>query len=71
MIQTQNCTNHNTFGGKIYLNDFETDYPRKPNVNGSRIAARIAGDMSFDKRCKTNIINRENKKKYKNLKEIE
>lgn len=46
---------HTTFGGKIYLSDFETDYRGKNNANGSTIAQRIINDSKFDKQCRKNI----------------
>jgi len=55
---------HSTFGGRIYLSDFETDYRGKDNNNGSSIAQRIASDLQFDEHCRKNIENRERNKKY-------
>ncbi len=54
---------HSTFGGVIYLSDFETDYRGRDNKNGSPIASRIASDYIFDKKCRKNIENRERNKK--------
>lgn len=45
---------HTTFGGIIYLSDFETDYKGKNNANGSTIAKRIISDKKFDKQCRKN-----------------
>ncbi len=55
---------HSTFGGKIYLSDFETDYRGKDNNNGSSIAQRIVSDLIFDEQCRKNIENRDKNKKY-------
>ncbi len=55
---------HTTFGGEIYLSDFETDYRGKDNRNGSFIAKRIVSDLNFDKQCRKNIENRERNKMY-------
>ena len=55
--------NHNTFGGHIYLSDFETDYAGKTNSHGSPIAQRIESDRRFDERCRKNIECRKYKKK--------
>jgi len=55
---------HTTFGGEIYLSDFETDYRGKDNKNGSSIAQRIVSDLRFDEQCRKNIENRERNKKY-------
>lgn len=45
---------HATFGGKIYLSDFNTDYRGKTSAGGSAIANRIAQDAKFDEQCKRN-----------------
>jgi len=55
---------HSTFGGRIYLSDFETDYRGKDNKNGSSIAKRIVSDFIFDEKCRKNIENRKRNKKY-------
>ncbi len=55
---------HSTFGGRIYLSDFETDYRGKDNNNGSSIAQRIVSDLKFDEQCRKNIENRERNKKH-------
>lgn len=47
-------TDHHTFGGLIYHSDFNTDYKRKSNNNGSMIAQRIISDKKFDKQCMQN-----------------
>ncbi|MDE6760580.1 MAG: hypothetical protein K2J90_07840 [Lachnospiraceae bacterium] len=39
---------HTTYGGLIYPSDFNTDYRRKVNANGSAIASRIILDKKFD-----------------------
>lgn len=56
--------NHTTFGGVICLSDFNTDYRRKDNTNGSSIAHRIANDCKFDKQCKNNKEEKERNKQY-------
>ncbi len=53
-----------SFGGIIYLSDFETDYRGKDNNKGSSIASRISSDLKFDEQCRKNIENRERNKKY-------
>ncbi|MCI8509028.1 MAG: hypothetical protein HFJ06_10765 [Lachnospiraceae bacterium] len=40
---------HTTYGGLIYPSDFNTDYRRKVNANGSAIASRIILDKKFDR----------------------
>jgi hypothetical protein len=55
---------HTTFGGKIYLSDFETDYRGKNNTNGSIIAQRIISDRNFDKQCRKNREKVERNKIY-------
>lgn len=45
--------NHNTYGGRLYIWDFCTDY------EGSRnIASRIISDWRFDNQCKKNTERR-------------
>ena len=51
-------TNHSTFGGLIYLSDFETGHHKKSYTNGSNMASRIISDWNFDKQCMINIENR-------------
>lgn len=46
-------SNHNTFGGKIYLSDFDTAY-----CDGNS-AQRIASDWKFDEQCRKFIKSRE------------
>lgn len=41
-----------TYGGKIYLSDFNTYYRKRNNVHGSAIAARIIQDRKFDEQCR-------------------
>lgn len=55
-------SDHSTFGGLIYLSDFETDYRGKNNNHGSSIAQRIVSDKKFDDQCKRNIENRNRKR---------
>lgn len=45
---------HTKFGGIIYPSDFNTDYRRKDNTNGSLIASRIHQDQKFDMQCRKN-----------------
>lgn len=54
MTETNACIfTRNTFGGKIYLSDFDTEY-----CNGN-IASRIFSDWKFDEECKKNSENKE------------
>lgn len=55
---------HTTFGGRIYLSDFETDYKGKNNYNGSTIAQRIISDRNFDNQCRKNKEETERNKQY-------
>ncbi len=48
-----------TFGGYIYLSDFETDLRGKNRYKGSPLASRILSDFSFDEECRNNIRHRE------------
>lgn len=50
---------HSTFGGLIYLSDFNTDYRAKVNTHGSTTAQRIISDWKFDRQCKLNAENRQ------------
>ena len=43
---------HTTFGGLICQSDFNTDYRRNTNANGSVVASKIASDWRFDESCK-------------------
>lgn len=43
---------HSTYGGKIYLSDFNTYYRKRNNAHGSAIAARIIQDRKFDEQCR-------------------
>jgi hypothetical protein len=45
--------NHNTFGGKVYIGDFD----RKTTL--SEIAERITYDQRFDQRCRQNLENQQ------------
>lgn len=45
---------HTTFGGLIFLSDFETDYRGHDNNHGSPIAQRIESDRRFDEQCRKN-----------------
>lgn len=53
-------TKHNTFGGTIYLSDFDTDHCGSRNI-----ASRIVSDWGFDQQCKQNARNRDNNKNFK------
>lgn len=59
-----NYSDHTTFGGCIYLSDFNTDF-RGKDQNESSIAKRIASDWKFDKTCKVQSENRDRQAKYK------
>lgn len=41
-------TDNSTFGGILYLSDFNTSHP------SGNIAQRIVSDMNFDRQCKRN-----------------
>lgn len=49
---------HTQFGGVIYPSDFNANYRKQNSAGGSAIARRIAGDLQFDRRCKSNRENR-------------
>lgn len=55
-------SNHNTFGGYIYLSDFDSE------KSVGNIAARIERDKKFDRECKRNSELRENSKANPNYK---
>lgn len=55
---------HSTFGGFIYLSDYNTDNSGKINTSGSPIAYRIANDNKFDKQCRKNREKPERLKHY-------
>lgn len=44
---------HRTFGGKIHLSDFNTDYRGNDHAHGSAVAARIAVDRSWEQKLRT------------------
>lgn len=46
---------HSTFGGIIYLSDFDTN-----NSTSRNIAQRIVNDKNFDEQCRRIIRNRNN-----------
>lgn len=61
MTKTETTTrNHNTYGGKIYLSDFDTY-----NCRGYA-SSRIFSDWKFDEQCKKNYESRNRKKGLKN-----
>lgn len=43
---------HTTYGGHICQSDFDTEYCRKQDTNGSKVAAKIISDWRFDESCK-------------------
>lgn len=49
---------HSTFGGVVYVSDFNTEYTGFKNQKRSFIADRISSDFKFDKQCKKNIDGR-------------
>lgn len=53
--KTEKPIQKNTFGGLIYLSDFDSEYRSKKNARGSIIASRIAQDKRFDAQCQRNI----------------
>ena len=53
-----------TFGGFIYLSDYNTDNRGKNNANGSPIAHRIVNDSKFDRQCRKNREETERMKHY-------
>ncbi len=55
---SSNKMNYSTFGGLIYLSDYDTSH------TPGNIVQRIITDMNFDKQCKRNSENRDNKKNY-------
>ncbi len=57
-------TDHTQFGGLIYPSDFNTEYRRENNKNGSPIARRIENDAQFDSQCRKN---RENLSRFLSL----
>lgn len=54
---------NNTFAGKIYESDFNTEYPKWPES----VASRIASDMKFDESCYKNALIRDSKQKTRNI----
>lgn len=44
---------HKTYGGEIYISDFEIGHSKSPN----HIANRIAKDKRFDEQCKKDLLN--------------
>lgn len=49
-------TDYSTFGGILYLSDFNTSHPT------GNIVQRIVSDMSFDRQCRRNSEIRNEKK---------
>ena len=64
IITSSNYYEPNTFGGYIYLSDFETDYKGK-NQEESSIAKRIASDWRFDNTCRVQTENKIRQAAYK------
>lgn len=57
-IKIRNYNKHNTYGGQIYMWDFDAHHYM------GDIAKRIALDQSFDMLCCNNIKNRSRINKY-------
>ena len=51
-MHNNRCT---TFGGYIFISDFNTDNRGKNNPKGSPLARRIVSDQRFDEQCAKNI----------------
>lgn len=62
---TRSAADPSCFGGILYLSDFNTEYRRKININGSAAARRILSDLRFDKSCKEIKENQKNRKVQK------
>lgn len=63
-------SDHSTFGGVIYENDFNTNFSKEKRLNrsaGSSIASRIERDKRFDEQCRRLY---ETRKNYKKMKEV-
>lgn len=54
---TKNHNLHNTYGGRIYNSDFDTEF------SYGNVASRIISDWKFDQQCKKNIENKERMRK--------
>lgn len=52
MERKKEAIDHTTFGGYVFLSDFNTDYRGKRPQNESVIARRIMADMNFDRQCR-------------------
>lgn len=57
-IESRNHKYKNTFGGWVYLSDFDTNHNR--NVSFSW-ADRIAADLRFDKECRNKVLGNKEK----------
>lgn len=52
--QTGSSLLSNTFGGLIYLSDYNTEHKSRKISRASAVANRIAQDKCFDAQCKRN-----------------
>lgn len=52
MVRKKLTVDHTTFGGYVFLSDFNTEYRGKRPNKESVIAGRIMADMNFDKQCR-------------------
>lgn len=57
MTGTITYSNHNTYGGAINVESFNTEYRGFSTL--SDIAGRILSDMKFDEQCRKNCERRE------------
>lgn len=55
VYETENSNLRHTFGGLIYLSDYNTECRHKKISQGSAVANRIAQDKRFDEQCKRNV----------------
>ena len=67
MKETMSSTtiNHNSFGGRIYESDFDTEH-----CSGA-VAERIFSDRRFDEQCRKNSEYRENCRLFREAKRKE
>ncbi len=59
MTGTNTYLNHNTYGGAINVESFNTEYRGFSTI--SDIAGRILSDMKFDEQCRKNCERRDSK----------
>jgi hypothetical protein len=57
-------TDHSTYGGKIYLSDFDTSHPSE------HVVQNIVSGWAFDRACKQNIKNRDRNNNFTNGKDL-